>query len=224
VCICADVDGGLPFPDGSLSAVFCSDAVHYLVHKATVFRELQRAITAEGLILLASVRNALVEQLHEAHFLPPDRYRALLGDIPHRIVSDSSILNAYRRGHGPALARSDPPEVLRASPLITLVASHRATALTDHGAFSGWPHAEGTLEVNPLYARSNGARSGITRLDRVFPSPHYEAENAECKGYLPDTVKVPDDVLRDAAAGRRTPDVDALIAQCVLLGLPERFR
>jgi SAM-dependent methyltransferase len=222
--ICCDVDNSLPFPGDSLSAVFCSDAVQYLVQKAVAFREMRRVIDADGIILLASMRNALVEQLHASYHLAPEGYQALMADIPHRMVSDDSILRTYRRGRGPALAKPDDSDRLRTAPLLSVVASQRAEVLTDHGEFAAWPHAEGPLGLNPLYERLATDGHGTSRLRRVFPSPYYEAENSECKEYLPETLEVDDNVLHDARIGKRTPAIDQLIERFVLLGLPERFR
>jgi SAM-dependent methyltransferase len=143
--VCGDADGSLPFPDDSLSAVFCSDAFHYFVQKALTFRELQRLVGREGLIVMPSMRNSRVKQLHVSQSLSPEGYEGLVGRMPHRLLSDSSILDRYRRGMGPALTGSDERTVLDGAPLLSLVASHRQDVFGDHGPFDDWPHAQGRL-------------------------------------------------------------------------------
>jgi hypothetical protein len=62
-------------------------------------------------------------------------------------------------------------------------------------------------------------------LRRVFLSTWYEQENAEYryKQFLPETVSVKETVLVDLARGERTPEVERLIEQCVVVGMPERY-
>jgi SAM-dependent methyltransferase len=176
--VCCDADGSLPFPDDSLSAVICSDAIHYFAQKAMIFRELQRVVGHEGMIVMPSMRNSRVKQLHICQSLSPEGYAALLTGVPHRLLSDSSILDRYRLGCGPALARSDDRKVLDEAALLSLVASHREDVFRDHGPFDDWPHAYGRLNLNPLYHKTPG--NGEVRLRLVFPSQHYEEENPEC--------------------------------------------
>ena len=40
---------------------------------------------------------------------------------------------------------------------------------------------------------------------------------------MPERIDVDGRVLEDLAAQRRTPEVEALIRQCVVLGLPESY-
>ena len=220
--VCCDADGALPFPDDSFSAVVCSDAFHYFVQKGLIIRELKRLVAREGLIVIPSMRNSGVKQLHVSQSLSPKGYEGLVAGMPHRLLSDGSILDRYRRGMGPALTRSDDPAVLDAAPLLSLIASDRPDVFRDHGPFGDWPHAQGRLDLNPLYEETHDG--GRTRLRLVFPSAHYEEENAECKQYLPAALDLGDDVPRDARNGARTPEVDGLIERCVVIGLPERFR
>ena len=78
--------------------------------------------------------------------------------------------------------------------------------------------------LNPLYVEQARDHSGTVCLRRTFPSAFYEEDHAEYKQYLPETVEVPLEVLGDLAQGKRTPIIDKLIEQCVVLGMPERYR
>src|SRR5262245_18452862 len=74
--ICCAADTALPFPDDAFSVVFCSDAFHYFVSKATSIRELERLTQSDGLIMLVSIRNMFEKNRHGGLPLPPEGYQA----------------------------------------------------------------------------------------------------------------------------------------------------
>jgi SAM-dependent methyltransferase len=219
--ICGDAEGRLPFADGLFSTTLCADAFHYFRDKPAVLAELKRVLIENGLILLVSVRNALVERHGEAE--PLRAYRALLGDFPHRMVSDQMVLDRYLSGAGPPLGHAPDLESLEQAPLVTLVATARQEIFRDHQPFDEWPHARGRLGLNPSYRPSAPTSSREVNLRLEFPSAFYEQENTECKLYLPESVTVSLQLWEDLAQGRRTPEVQDLIAHCVLLELPPRY-
>lgn len=223
--VCAEADIGLPFSDGTFSAAVCSDAFHWFAGKANSIRELIRVTRGDGSIILATLRNALVESHLYPGTLPPEGYEALVADMPHRLVANSDILSRYLEKQGPSLAR--PAEIghLAGDPWLSVVASHRQELFRDYGPFEDWPHAEGCLRLNPLYREERRDELGNLHLRRVFPSAWYEYENAEYryKQYLPETVSVEETVLVDLAQGKRTSEVERLIEQCVVVGMPERY-
>ena len=222
--ICCVTDGPLPFPDGFFSVAFCSDAFHYFQKKAATVRELKRLTQHDGLIILTWVHNMLFRLPHDGVPLPPAGYEALVSDLPSRLVPDSDVLLRYRQKQGPSLARQCDPSRLTDAPLLSIVASHKGDVFKDYGRFETWPHAEGRLEVNPLYAVQNGSESnGRLQLRRAFPSNLYEKDHAPCEEYLPETVNLSSAILEDLACGRRTSEVEKLIEECVVLDIPERY-
>lgn len=222
--VCCTADTSLPFPNGAFSVALCSDAFHYFVNKATIVRELERLTQPDGLILLVWVHNALVRRPHDGLPLPPGGYQALVADVPHCVVIDSEVLARYGRKQGPPLASSADMDRLAQAPLLSLVASHQQEVFRDYGPFEDWPHAEGRLGMNPLYVVEDRDRLGNVRLHRRFPSAFYEEEHAECRDYLPETVEVPRDLWANLADGKRGPEVERLIEQCVVMGMPKRYR
>lgn len=223
--VCCVADGPLPFPNSFFSAAFCSDAFHYFVNKATSFRELKRLTQDDGLIILVWIHNALLRCPHDGLPLPPEGYQALVADMPHRLVADSDVLVRYRHKQGPPLACSADIGRLAHEPLLSIVASHRQEVFKDYGAFEEWPHAEGRLGLNPLYTIEE-RRDCLEefQLRRTFPSAFYIEDHAQSKEYLPEAVSVHSQVLADLAHGKRTPEVQRLIEQFVVLGMPERYR
>jgi SAM-dependent methyltransferase/uncharacterized protein YbaR (Trm112 family) len=224
--ICSAADGPLPFPDGFFKAVFCSDAFHYFVNKATCISELKRLTQDDGLILLTWVHNALVRCPNDGLPLTPETYEGLVADMPHRLVADSEVLLRYRQKQGPPLARSAEIGRLSREALLSIVASPRQEVFRDYAAFEDWPHAEGNLGLNPLYTTKAYRRNGVEQIElrRRFPSAFYMEDHVQSKEYLPETVTVRSQVLADLAHGQRTPEVNRLIRQFLVLGLPERYQ
>jgi hypothetical protein len=72
--------------------------------------------------------------------------------------------------------------------------------------------------------QQEGNGAGKVHLRRTFPSALYEEDHEESKGYLPETVELRSEVLADLAHGKRTSEMERLIEQCVLLGIPEGYQ
>ena len=105
-----------------------------------------------------------------------------------------------------------------------MVASHRQEVFQDYGCFRDWPHAEGRLDLNQLYKEEKRDGDGNIYLRRTFPSAWYEIEDAECKQYEPETVTVSARLLNDLAKESADAEVERLIEQFVVVGMPERYR
>jgi SAM-dependent methyltransferase len=223
--VCCVADGPLPFPTSFFSAALCSDAFHYFANKVMSVRELKRLTQDDGLIILAWMHNALWRCPHDGQPLPPEGYHALVADMPHRLVGDGDVLRRYLRKEGPPLACSAGIAHLAQQPLLSIVASNRAEVFKNYGAFKDWPHAEGRLGINPIYKvaeRSNGREE--VQLLRSFPSAFYVQDHVQSKEYLPEVVKVRSPVLIDLANGKRTPDIENLIDQLVVVDVPESYQ
>jgi ubiquinone/menaquinone biosynthesis C-methylase UbiE len=222
--ICCAADAPLPFPDHVFSAVFCTDGFHYLADKVTAIREAKRVTQESGIVLLNVLRNAQVQYRDAGQPLSPEGYQALVDDMPHCMVADTEVLDRYLHKQGPALERPTSLKKMMGEPLLSLVASKRREIFQDHGSFEDWPHAEGCLRLNPLYTvEENGGQEGSVLLRLQFPGAWYEQDNAECKLYLPEKVRVSSEAFEDLSRGRRTPEIEALIGQCVVLGMPQRY-
>jgi SAM-dependent methyltransferase len=222
--VCCVGDAALPFADGAFAVAFCSDAFHYFANKVTASRELKRLTQDGGTIITAWMHNVHFRAPHDGLPLPPEGYEALMADIPYRIVPDSDVLARYLRKEGPPLARSAGSERLAREPLVSIVASRRTELFRDHGMFQEWPHAEGRLDINPLYAIDRQGSNRDIRLRRAFPSDYYAREHAESAGYLPEAVTTDSQTLADLAAGNRTAEVERLAAQFVAVGMPVHYR
>lgn len=134
-------------------------------------------------------------------------------------------LNRYVNKLGPALTRSSEEQTLDAEPWFSIVATKREELLVDRGPFADWPHAAGQLELNPLYkpVGGHGNGTGGTLYRHNFPSSWYEQEDGDCRKYEPDSVSISSQILKDVSSRKRTADMEELIAQCVIVGIPDRF-
>ena len=222
--VCCSVENALPFMEKVFSVVYCSDAFHYIVNKYACVQELRR-ITDEGTVILTWVHNKRIRMPHDGVPLSPEGYYALFQGLPHRVVADEDILNRYLRKEGPPLATQPETEYLNHKPLLSIVASPRQDMFRDGGTFGTWPHAEGRLGLNPHYTFEMGEGTpGKALLHRRFPSRAYEEDNPELKTFMPEKVEIDSGTLRDLAEGTRTPAIETLIDQLIILDLPENFR
>lgn len=219
--VCTDLEQTLPFDTGIFTTILCSDAFHYFRAKAELVQAMVRSLVPDGVLLITSMRNSAVPQLHSCLSLSPRGYAALVDDMPYRLVSDRAILDRYLKRLGPPLRRSESWETLETSELMSLVVSRDTHLFCDHGPFRDWPHAVGRLSLNPLYRAES--LNGTVRLHRVFPSEFYEKENHDCKDYLPETVDVSPRVWEALRQGVSSGRMDDLIACCVALDMPERY-
>jgi ubiquinone/menaquinone biosynthesis C-methylase UbiE len=229
--VCCTADTALPFPDGTFAAVFCSDAFQYVVNKATCMRELRRLTQPAGFMVLNALPNARLQDTHALlkrtpyrRPLSPEGYQQLVADMPHCLVATRDVLGQYLHKHGPELKPSGDLTPLADAPFVSLVASHRPEVFRAPGPFDTWPHAEGCLGVNPLYVHEDPTGPGTVRLRRTFPSRLYALEYADFPEYLPEAVEVRAEIFTDLAQGKRPPELEELLEQCVVLGMPPGYQ
>jgi ubiquinone/menaquinone biosynthesis C-methylase UbiE/uncharacterized protein YbaR (Trm112 family) len=227
--VCATADISLPLADNSCSLTFCSDAFQLFMHQATCIRELKRLCGEEGVIALASVRNALVKKdLYSGSILPaqpPEGYLTMVADVSHRLIPDSAILDKYLKKEGPPLAAQPKAEDLRGVQWMSLIASRRSDVFRDHERFEEWPHIRGEhLGLNPRYKTDGLNAGGGLRLRRVFPSAWYEQENTtDNPNYLPESLSIGLQTVENLKGQIHTPDIERLIEQGVVLGVPTPY-
>jgi len=223
--VCADADVSLPFADDTFSAVFSANTFQLLTYQVSCLRELKRVTGQRGIIIVVAVRNGLVKaHLYRRTALPPAGYARLVADMPHRLVGNTAVVTRYLQKQGPALADPYAPEQLADEQWLSVVASHQPEVFREAGAVEEWPHAEGRLTFNPLYGAEGPDVSGHVQLHLRMPSPWFEQEDGDCRRYLPETIALKPEVVREVAEGRRTKEVEDLLAKCIVVGLPERFR
>jgi ubiquinone/menaquinone biosynthesis C-methylase UbiE len=216
--VCCDVQPALPFSDSVFSFAVCSNAFHEFSSKVTVMRELRRATNGQGAILLTGIQNPLV--IPRSNGLRPDAYLALARFC--RIVSEQATLERYLRRRGPALAAQGDLSQIGRERSLSVVVTESPHLFFDGDLFQEWPHAEGTLGLNPLYRRENIAGTGQIRLRRQFPDAEYERENEASTRYLPEELTV-DRAVLESVETSSPRQVAELVDQFVLIDVPANY-
>jgi ubiquinone/menaquinone biosynthesis C-methylase UbiE len=167
--VCCDANVPLPFAPRSFSLAVCSDAFHYIWQKRLAASELQRAVGADGTVILAHLHNALWWNYSPGMPLSPAGYAKLFAEseIPFNLGETIVDLSRQRKNF--------PKE--HALTLIATGAKNLFRRLRRRGE-------KGNTAVNPLYARTRNT------LHLKFPSRDYANEFAEAKQYLPQTVQL----------------------------------
>lgn len=220
--ICSEADDRLPFRSRSFCGVFCSDAFHYFLGRWQCAEEMRRIIEPGGLIILSRFGNRQVEP-REGYELTVDGYSRLFDGLRTRLVSEDDLLDGYLKRSGPQLEKPSATANLTSKKWLSLLASDNQSLFRNYPRFGSWPHAAGRLRLNPLYKEVSEDFDGNMTLELRFPSRWYEFENAACAQYMPKKASVSKEVRTALAAGTWSKEMESLIQQCVIIGMPERY-
>lgn len=219
--VCGDAEGRFPFHDAAFSGIVCSDAFHLLRAKGDVVAECRRC-APDGPIMLARTGNRLVPP-NEAEELAPDEYAALFEPARTWILGERELVARYRQRRRPDLSSPRPPGAVRHEKSLYVITGPAPLLARDHGRFDDWPHAVGRLGLNPIYAVSTLPGRAL-RLDFRFPSTWHAGENRGMETYHPPRVVLPPEILEAVNRNARSPAIDRLIGEFVVVGLPDRYR
>lgn len=220
--VCADACA-LPFPPGEFASVFSSDVLSYISHKSGAIREMRRVLDGRGTLALASLRNRLCRHVFGGEALAPAGWRALVADLPHRLVSDASVLEAYlRRSGAPAAVDVDDGDLTKAQTLCVLATKDPDGVFVDGAPFGDWPHARGPLAVNPLFKVVSSCAESVD-YERQWPSATYLEDNQASEAYLPPRFSLGRAEIDDARGGGRPSALEPLLASLAVLALPPGY-
>lgn len=219
--VCADATA-LPFRSNQFSGVLAFDVLSFVTPKRSVTREVERSLAPGGSLMFTSVKNARRTHVYAGEPLAPAGWRALVDHLPHRLLTDESIVTAYLGRRGLPARHAPTDEELDAAQTLSVF----AVKATDHdfhdsGDLSDWPHARGPLAVNPLYS-SAPARSSV-RFTRQFPSQSFERDNPFASTYLPEAFDLSWEAIAAGRDGRSHPELDPQIARLAILALPTGY-
>lgn len=198
VAVCCDANNPLPFDDAEFDTVLLSDAFPYIWQKRMLAREMQRVAALDGVIVLPHLHNALGENYTAGDGLTPAAYRDLFLPFGPRLFDDRPLVDGVLDRRVVDLTADAQPDVLGATPSVTLVASRNTDIFRCHSVPDRLV-VDGALRVNPLY-QTEPTGDGRTRLTLRFPTPEYEDEFATSKRYLP-----PELTLSGRLTGRLEP-------------------
>lgn len=216
--ICSDARH-LPLRDGVIDVCFSSDVFSFIDWKWGAVREVERALADRGWMAFTSVKNARCDHVYAGDPLSPQGWRRLVEHLDHRVVPDRVVLDRYLEGLGPPMAEHWDDDALTDQQLLSIVATRDGRGFRDGGRFARWPHAHGTLGVNPLYQVDTRDDDAVT-YRRRFPSVSYERDNAWMRDYLPEQFSVARSSVRRAQRGEIDDAMEASLASVAVLGLP----
>jgi SAM-dependent methyltransferase/uncharacterized protein YbaR (Trm112 family) len=207
--VCCDANKPLPFASDEFSFVFCSDAFHYVWGRRMLASEMTRLVGDTGIVALAHLHNAMVDNPSAGMPLDPPGYRHLFRNVPCRLIGDRTLLDAALHGGVVDLSMNSANDsALADDQALGLVAS-RAPDVFQRFEIMSTNREHAGLALNPLYHPEQSDGPGVVK--RRFPSEYYEMEFAECKRYLPETVDLQSHNGTNGSA------------QFVMLDLPPRY-
>ena len=218
--VCADASEGLPFAADSFSATFCSDAYHYIPNRTQLHEEVERCAPGR-LGILTRVGNADVMP-NEGQERTVAGYLEDIGAADGRALAEATLLRCYLGRRNPLLQTPDAPEELARSKWLSFVWNLPARLRDTAGAEHDWPHAAGTLRLNPIYRRSATPEGGL-QLRFDFPSIWYAYENNGMMAYHPRRLLLEPAQLEALRAESPDASFTELVSRFVLLGMPPRF-
>lgn len=215
--------GALPFPPGEFASVFSSDVLSYVSHKSGAVREMRRVLDGSGTLALASLRNRLCRHVFGGEALAPAGWRALVADLPHRLVPDTSVLEAYLlRSGAPVAVDVNDGDLTDEQTLSVLATKDPDGVFVDGPPFGDWPHARGSLAVNPLFKVVSSSAESVD-YERQWPSATYLEDNRASEGYLPPRFSLRRAEIDDARSGGRPSALEPLLASLAVLALPPGY-
>lgn len=217
-----DASRPLPFARAAFGAAVCSDAFVYIPNKAGLVPELFR-VAEGGALAFPRLCNRTVLPASGGEELSAAEWRDFFGRPELTwITSEERLLRDYLSGRGPDMRREFPPEDLAHDKYLSAFIRREGMTIPAPRRFDHPPHARGRLGLNPIYEATPAPDGGL-RLRAWFDNSHFCLENAGATAYLPLRVEIDAATLAALRAGRRTPEIEALIGRFVLIGLPEHY-
>lgn len=222
--ICVDANSPLPFRAASCSFVLCADAFEYIWNRRLFAEEMYRLLDDPGVMVITHAHNSWVDNPSMGMPLSARGYAHLGQRIGARLYGDDALRAKLLDGETIDLGEAQGAEALTAEPSFTLVGvrgNDEAAGKVYRRHLRATPPlgGGGVWRVNPLYrATVVGDR---TRLVLTFPTAFYESEFGGCRAYLPESLDLPTESLRNLEAlGSERPE---LVAQRVLLNVPAGY-
>jgi SAM-dependent methyltransferase len=116
-----DMNEPLPLQDGSVGAIFCLDAFHYVREKRTLAEEFTRVLSDDGVIAILHLHNSLQYNPMPGTPLSPEEYADLFSGSTVRMYPEDYFLRAQLRNEPIDLTQSAAAEDLKESSALMLI-------------------------------------------------------------------------------------------------------
>ncbi len=218
--VCCDARDGLPFADDVFAATFCSDAYHYIRRRDALLSEIRRCAPGR-MVVLTRVGNGAVGP-NEGQETDVPGYVDEIGEGTLRVFDEVGLVRDYLARRNPLTASRDDLEEASRSKWLSFVWNGPRRVRNPAWEESDWPHAVGSLGLNPIYVATR-LPDGTMELQFRFPGIWYAFENAAMLSYQPRSLTLTRAEAEQLESGTNEPLSLGLLRRFVLLGMPERY-
>jgi SAM-dependent methyltransferase len=126
-----DMNEALPLRDGSVGAIFCLDALHFVAEKRALADEFMRVLRDDGVIAILHAHNSLQYNPSAGMPLSPDEYADLFRGRSVRMYPEDHFLRAQLLNEPIDLTQSAPPEDLKKANALMLIVAKDPSILSE---------------------------------------------------------------------------------------------
>jgi ubiquinone/menaquinone biosynthesis C-methylase UbiE/uncharacterized protein YbaR (Trm112 family) len=182
--VCLDANYPLPFRDGVFTSVLMLDAFHLVQARASLAHEMERILSAQGLLLLPHLHNSLKYNPSAGKPLSPSSWAGLFHLTVLKGIPEAALVEDFILRDRLDLTREYPQTEIDSSDAVHLVGSADITLpkVFEHVS-RGFLSQRQNLVINPTYDVDR--RQGKITLERRFPSESFRKEYPLAEKHLP---------------------------------------
>ncbi|GEM_PF-5738366 len=224
--VCSNDIVPLPFKKESFEKVIAMDCLHCIEHKNIVVNSFQEIVSAQGIILLLHLHNALGSNYSAGMPLSPREYRDMFPSPVWQIkmLPEEDVLKNFLQEGVLDLEKEYGAEEINRSNVVNMLISKSEKYFNKK-----YTHLRENLllprtkwYINPIYKVKEEGENYLLELN--FPTRKLKKENPLSLEYLPRTCRIPRKLLHSLDKMQAYPEeIKELIIKFVLLALPERY-
>jgi len=224
--ICLDANDPLPFPDRKFSAIFSSDALHYLESKKLVMQEIARISDSGAVILLSHLHNSGGSDSVAGTPLTAEGWMRLSPFLKTKLLPEPQVFHNFLSQDKLELSSSPSTEELEQSNAFSLIATNQEKIFRTYEQIGErFFNLQSHLIINPLYRIS--LRGSDVILRKNWPTAFIRAENIIIDRIMPDTYcldreslkQIQEDGILSLDPGR----VIDLMKKFIFINVPENY-
>ncbi|MBN2098735.1 MAG: class I SAM-dependent methyltransferase [Dehalococcoidia bacterium] len=183
--VCLDANCPLPFRDGVFTSVLMLDAFHLVQARASLAHEMERILSAQGLLLVPHLHNSLKYNPSAGKPLTPSGWAGLFHRLAVKGIPEAALVEDFMLRDRLDLTRDYPEDEMDSSDAVHLVGSADSTLLKVFEEVSReFLSQRRNPVINPTYQIDR--RQGEVILRRQFPSESFRKEYPLAEKHLPE--------------------------------------